>query len=224
MTDKQKAIFELVSKYTSSRGCEYLEIDVDPWNNMPYNGRNFGCGDEKHETPQKLPFDISEIITEFLNSLDHGFDEDNLSGMSFKLYPKTKKIVVLGTYQDLGDGDSSEIEMDEENNNDLKSIMDELKEKNVYPYAEVSFNGGGDDGYIESTMVIDSGNEPSQRVEDFAGLDDFLYNMLGNFGGWEIDEGSFGNFLIDTRAGTITLRFTWNEYVYENVIFGEYDF
>ena len=224
MTPKQKSIFELVSKYSSSRGCEYLEIDVDPWNNMPYNGRNFGCGDEKHETPQKLPFDISEIITEFLNSLDHGFDEDNLSGMSFKLYPKTKKIVVLGTYQDLGDGDSSEIEMDEETNNDLKSIMDELKEKGVYPYAEVRFNGGGDDGYIESEMIIDSGNEPSQRVEDFAGLDDFLYNMLGNFGGWEIDEGSFGNFLIDTRAGTIRLNFTWNEYKYEEAVFGEYDF
>jgi hypothetical protein len=114
--------------------------------------------------------------------------------------------------------------MDEETNENLKSIMDKLKEKGVYPYAEVSFNGGGDEGYIDSTMVIDSHNKPSQRVEDFAGLDDFLYNMLGNFGGWEIDEGSFGNFLIDTRAGTITLRFTWNEYIYENVIFGEYDF
>jgi hypothetical protein len=224
MTDKQKAIFELISKYSQLRGCEYFEIDVDPWTNEPYNGRNFGCGNEKHETQDKLPFDVTEIITEFLNSLDHGFDEDNFSGMSFKLYPKTKKIVVLGTYQDLADGDSSEIEMDEETNENLKSIMDKLKEKGVYPYAEVSFNGGGDEGYIDSTMVIDSHNKPSQRVEDFAGLDDFLYNMLGNFGGWEIDEGSFGNFLIDTRAGTITLRFTWNEYIYENVIFGEYDF
>jgi hypothetical protein len=224
MTDKQKAVFELISKYTQSRGCEYLEIDVDPWNNMPYNGRNFGCGTEKHETRDKLPFDASEIITEFLNSLDHGFDEDNLSGMSFKLFPKTKKIIVLGVYQDLGDGDSSELEMNEESEETLKPIMDELKEKGVYPYAEVRFNGGGDDGYIESEMIIDSGNEPSQRVEDFAGLDDFLYNMLGNFGGWEIDEGSFGNFLIDTRAGTITLNFTWNEYKYEDVVFGEYDF
>jgi hypothetical protein len=224
MTDKQKAVFELISKYTQSRGCEYLEIDVDPWNNMPYNGRNFGCGTEKHETRDKLPFDASEIITEFLNSLDHGFDEDNLSGMSFKLFPKTKKIIVLGVYQDLGDGDSSELEMNEESEETLKPIMDELKEKGVYPYAEVRFNGGGDDGYIESDMIIDSGSKPSQRVEDFAGLDDFLYNMLGNFGGWEIDEGSFGNFLIDTRAGTITLNFTWNEYKYEDVVFGEYDF
>jgi hypothetical protein len=224
MTDKQKAIFELVSKYTSSRGCEYLEIDVDPWNNMPYNGRNFGCGTEKHETQDKLPFDASEIITEFLNSLDHGFDEDNLSGMSFRLYPKLRKIIVSGIYQDLGDGGSSELEVDEESDENLKPIMDELKEKGVYPYAEVRFNGGGDDGYIESTMIISSGDKPSQMIEDFAGLDDFLYNMLGNFGGWEIDEGSYGNFIIDTRAGLIKLELTWNEYKYEDVVFGEYDF
>jgi hypothetical protein len=213
-----------VSKYTSSRGCEYLEIDVDPWNNMPYNGRNFGCGTEKHETRDKLPFDASEIITEFLNSLDHGFDEDNLSGMSFRLYPKLRKIIVSGIYQDLGDGGSSELEVDEESDENLKPIMDELKEKGVYPYAEVRFNGGGDDGYIESTMIISSGDKPSQMIEDFAGLDDFLYNMLGNFGGWEIDEGSYGNFIIGTKTGVIKLELTWNEYKYEDVVFGEYDF
>ena len=224
MTDKQKAVFELISKYTQSRGCEYLEIDIDPWNNIPYNGRNFGCGTEEHETRDKLPFDASEIITEFLSSLDHGFDEDNLSGMSFRLYPKLRKIIVSGIYQDLGDGGSSELEVDEESDENLKPIMDELKEKGIYPYAEVSFNGGGDDGYIESTMIISSGDKPSQMLENFAGLDDFLYNMLSNFGGWEIDEGSYGNFIIGTKTGVIKLEFTWNEYKYEDVVFGEYDF
>ena len=224
MTNKQKAIFDLISKYVQSRGCEYLEIDIDPWNNIPYNGRNFGCGHEKHETQDKLPFDANEIITEFLNSLDHGFDEDNLSGMTFRLYPKLRKIIVSGTYQDLGDGGSSELEVNEEDDENLKPIMDGLKEKGVYPYAEVSFQGGGDDGYIESTMIIDSNSKPSQMIENFAGLDDFLYNMLSNYGGWEIDEGSYGQFIIDTRAGLIKLEMTWNEYKYEDVVFGEYEF
>jgi hypothetical protein len=224
MTDKQKAIFDLISKYVQSRGCEYLEIDIDPWNNIPYNGRNFGCGHEKHETQDKLPFNVSEFITEFLNSLDHGFDEDNLSGMTFRLYPKLRKIIVSGTYQDLGDGGSSELEVNEEDDENLKPIMDGLKEKGVYPYAEVSFQGGGDDGYIESTMIIDSNSKPSQMIENFAGLDDFLYNMLSNYGGWEIDEGSYGQFIIDTRAGLIKLEMTWNEYKYEDVVFGEYEF
>jgi hypothetical protein len=224
MTNKQKAIFDLISKYVQSRGCEYLEIDIDPWNNIPYNGRNFGCGHEKHETQDKLPFDANEIITEFLNGLDHGFDEDNLSGMTFRLYPKLRKIIVSGTYQDLGDGGSSGLEVDEEDDKNLKPIMDELKEKGVYPYAEVSFQGGGDDGYIESTMIIDSNSKPSQMIENFAGLDDFLYNMLSNYGGWEIDEGSYGQFIIDTRAGLIKLEMTWNEYKYEDVVFHQEEF
>jgi hypothetical protein len=80
MTPKQKSIFELVSKYASSRGCEYLEMDVDPWNFTPYNGRNFGCGTERHENPQKLPFDISDIITEYVGENASDVDEDNLNG------------------------------------------------------------------------------------------------------------------------------------------------
>ena len=66
MTPKQKSIFELISKYASSRGCEYLEMDVDPWNYTPYNVIYFGCGTERHENPQKLPFDIGDIITDML--------------------------------------------------------------------------------------------------------------------------------------------------------------
>jgi hypothetical protein len=224
MTNKQKAIFDLISKYVQSRGCEYLEIDIDPWNNIPYNGRNFGCGDEKHETQNKLPFDASEIISEFLNSLDHGFDEDNLSDVTFKLNPKSRKIIISGIYQEFTDGDSHEIEIDEKTDEYLKPIMDELKENGVYPYGEVYFHGGGDDGYIESSIIISSGDKPAQMIENFTGLEDCLYNMLGNFGGWEVEEGSFGSFLIDTRAGTITLRFTWNEHKYEDVVFGEYEF
>ena len=57
MTPKQKSIFELISKYASSRGCEYLEMDVDPWNYTPYNGRSVGCGTEEYEKKEKMPFD-----------------------------------------------------------------------------------------------------------------------------------------------------------------------
>jgi hypothetical protein len=38
------------------------------------------------------------------------------------------------------------------------------------------------------------------------------------------DEGSFGNFMIDSRAGTITLKFIWNEYAYEDVVFHQEEF
>jgi hypothetical protein len=61
-------------------------------------------------------------------------------------------------------------------------------------------------------------------VDSVPGLNDYLYDMLGVYGGWENDEGSFGNFMIDSRAGTITLKFTWNEYAYEDVVFHQEEF
>lgn len=224
MTPKQKSIFELVSKYASSRGCEYLEMDVDPWNFTPYNGRNFGCGTERHENPQKLPFDISDIITEYVGENTSDVNEDNLSGLSFRLYPQTRTITISGVYQEVVDGPSSETELSEENNENLKETMDFLKKENIYPFAEVDFSGGGDDGYIDDILRVDAGSKPQRKVSDVPGLEDYLYDMLNMYGGWENDEGSFGNFIIDSRAGTITLTFTWNEYAYEDIVFHQEEF
>jgi hypothetical protein len=224
MTPKQKSIFELVSKYASSRGCEYLEMDVDPWNFTPYNGRNFGCGTERHENPQKLPFDISDMITEYVGENASDIDEDNLSGLSFRLYPQTRTITISGTYQEVVDGPLDETEKSEEDDEILKKIMDFLKKEDIYPFAEVEFSGGGDDGYVDDTLYVDAGSKPERKVDSVPGLSDYLYDMLNVYGGWMNDEGSFGNFMIDSRAGTITLKFTWNEYAYEDVVFHQEEF
>ena len=224
MTPKQKSIFELVSRYASSRGCEYLEMDVDPWNFTPYNGRNFGCGTERHENPQKLPFDISDIITEYVGENASDVDEDNLNALTFALYPQTRTITISGTYQEIVDGPSSETELSEEDDENLKEIMDFLKKEDIYPFAEVDFSGAGDDGYIHDNLYVDAGLKPLRKTSDVPYLEDYLYNMLSDYGGWMNDEGSFGNFMIDSRAGTITLKFIWNEYAYEDVVFNQEEF
>lgn len=224
MTPKQKSIFELVSKYVASRGCEYLEIDIDPWNYTPYNGRNFGCGTEGHENPQKLPFDISEIITEYVGENASDFDDDNLSSISFRLYPQTRTVTIIGTYQEIVDGPLDETERSEEDDEKLKEIMNFLREEDIYPFAEVQFNGGGDDGYIDDNLDVHTGSKPQRNVSSVPGLEDYLYDMLNVYGGWMNDEGSFGTFMIDSRAGTITLKFVWNEYAYEDVVFNQEEF
>lgn len=224
MTPKQKSIFELVSKYVSSRGCEYLEIDVDPWNFTPYNGRNFGCGTQAYENTQKLPFDISEIITEYISENTSDVDEDNLNSLNFRLYPKSNRVMISGTYQEIVDGPSSEMEKHKEDDEMLKGIMDELENEGVYPYADVDFSGAGDSGYIDETLHVHSGSKPSVSLNKFPNLESYLYEMLSQYGGWENDEGAFGSFTIDTRRGAITLNFTWNEYAYEDVVFHEEEF
>ncbi len=222
MTDKQKSIFELVSKYAQSRGCEYIEIDIVPWTREPYNGRSVGCGTEEYEKKEKMPFDISELITEYTNENLSDVDDENLSGLNFRLYPKTRTVTISGTYQEIVDGPSGEIIRDKDEDENLKEIMEFLESEGIYPFAEVDFSGGGDSGYIEDYLSVNDGRKVDSA--SVPGLNDYLYEMLSEYGGWENNEGSFGNFTIDSRAGTITLNFTWNEYAYENVVFTQEEF
>jgi len=62
--------------------------------------------------------------------------------------------------------------------------------------SNVTFDGGGDSGYIQS---IDS---EDREVPEF--ILDILYEVLEErYGGWEINEGSAGEFEIDYKANTI---------------------
>ena len=147
-----------------------------------------------------------------------------MNALTFALYPQTRTITISGTYQEIVDGPLSETEISEEDDENLKEIMDFLKKEDIFPFAEVEFSGAGDDGYIHDNLYVDAGLKPLRKTSDVPGLEDYLYNMLGDYGGWQNDEGSFGNFMIDSRAGTITLKFTWNEYAYEDIVFHQEEF
>jgi len=67
----------------------------------------------------------------------------------------------------------------------------------------IDYSGGGDSGYLEDSF--NNGDSVPASVSDFC------YDMLENrFGGWEINEGSQGNFEIDLDRKEITLNHTYN--------------
>ena len=68
----------------------------------------------------------------------------------------------------------------------------------------LSYNGGGDSGYIESSF-----NETSDAVPD--SIENWCYKELeDHFGGWEINEGSDGRFIFDFNNSTVNLDHTFN--------------
>ena len=72
--------------------------------------------------------------------------------------------------------------------------------------ARVDFSGGGDDGYIEDDMWVDS-----ERVDIPKPIDDLLYSMLnGNFAGWENNEGGQGSWEFNSGDKTIFFDFNYN--------------
>ena len=48
--------------------------------------------------------------------------------------------------------------------------------------------------------------------------------MLSEYSGWEDNEGGYGKFLIDTRAGLVELTLTYNEYVDEDMLVGTFKY
>jgi hypothetical protein len=220
MTEKQKSIFELIFKYLNSRNCETAEFDLDAYSYSPYNGRSYSCvsGDNlSSRSDDKLPFDVSDFITEFINSESLDIDDDNLVELQLMIHPKTRKIELIAVYSDIVDGTSEQTEREASEDETTKALIDSLENSGLYPYAEIQFDGSGDSGYIHDHISVDSGLKPSKDLTNFPQLQDYLYDMLNNYGGWEINEGSYGVFTISLSMGTVTLDFTWNEYQNETV-------
>ena len=112
-----------------------------------------------------------------------------------------RKIIITSDIEEQK-ADTSSDEYDVINNTSVQSFLDE----NNIDYLEVSYSGGGDDGYIEDDGYDDDGNQYSLSND----LEEFLYDKLnGNFGGWEINEGSSGKFIIQRE--TVEIEHEWYE-------------
>ena len=130
--------------------------------------------------------------------------------LQLRVYGQERRVILDAVYSELVEGPSESTERNVENDDNLKNLIGEWESKGLYPFGEVTFNGGGDSGYIEGDVQIYKDPTIEKPLGDFPGLEDYLYDMLNNYGSWEINEGSQGYFRIDTIAGTVELFFTWN--------------
>lgn len=112
-----------------------------------------------------------------------------------------RKIIITSDIEEqTTDGSSDEYDVIE-----VPSVQSFLDENEIDDF-EVSYSGGGDDGYIEDDGYDDEGNQ--YRLSD--DLENYLYSKLNNsFGGWEINEGSSGKFIINRQ--TMEIEHEWYE-------------
>lgn len=111
------------------------------------------------------------------------------------------------SYYDRGEGSSISWDGD-----DGKQMFEEWETEGVFEDLEIpnngvltlSYNGSGDSGYIENSF-----DENGESVP--ATLEDWCYRELErNFGGWEINEGSDGEFIFNFNDMTVELVHTEN--------------
>ena len=125
------------------------------------------------------------------------------------IYPSENKIVLHQVrFTSYGTEDSGyelyieDYDEDDENYEyflEIRKFLDEIKATS----ATVTYEGGGDSGYINSTYESEKGTgEISGEIEEIC------YKLLEEFGGWEINEGSQGSIVF--TKDEVNVQHEWN--------------
>ena len=195
--------FKLLYFFLKSEGHDHITVsfniqsgEIDYW----YDA--YGRG------PIKLPERLKDLYEKLVNLVmeeDFEIDYDNYHTINVtydiddnQLLIRDNEVVLVTK----DSGTSTEIDSP-----DLLETMKNWLDKGIL-MMKVEFNGGGDSGYIDDYGYDEKGtNHPIP-----ASMEDFLYNMLeSNFGGWEINEGSQGQFEIYNKSSEIILSIGVNE-------------
>ena len=150
-----------------------------------------------------IPENIVELITKMIQKYWHETFEGTISELgtnrlNLLIKPKKMEWVLTGEIEE-------ELETDDSDSGKVKSEeFNQYMENNNVKFIGADYNGGGDDGYI-NTIEIDGEEKTQQQLERNSKTEivvNTLYDLLENgFSGWEIDSGSYGSLEIIKEVG-----------------------
>ena len=219
LTPEDKQYLRRVCRYLGSLGMidGSIEMDIDSGWNWDFSDINWE--DQTHfannynaEVPDGLT-PIYNKIADYIqeNNLYRSpeYDDINYERVDFDIDCQKGEISVNHWYTYYQRGNSNSVTWDAD---DDKEIFEEWEKDGVLEDLEIpidgiltlKYNGSGDSGYIENTF-----EELGDQVP--AAIEDWCYNQLErHFGGWEINEGSDGEFIFNFHDMTIELNHTYN--------------
>jgi len=210
MDSQLKKYLEVFSKYMETKGCKVAEWSGDYYN-MNLHGNNPDCisGNNRISSISN-PLPIQPLLEKYLDDNEKHFDfeGDDPYAIEVEFNRENMTLSVFELYSEYGSEKTGGLNENAEDNEQVKEIIEYFCKELEMCRGEIKFdfNGGGDSGYIDDKGTTDffgSVEIPSQ-------FEDFFYGMLNDFPGWEINEGSFGDFTIDMDLETIELDFSWN--------------
>ena len=171
-----------------------------------------------------LDFIFSEFADDGINIINwdvaNGYDLTGYCRLSFLFDFKNNKVKIKQSLQYYDtDYNSSEIDTDEIPTNIIDTLNELKKERKIERF-EVSFNGSGDSGYI------DSASDSNGKIFGLpADLEDYLYNLISEYvgSGWEINEGSQGTFYFNLNTKNIEFQYGLNIEDFDNEDLYEFD-
>jgi hypothetical protein len=209
LTPEEKKYLRSVSNYLKSLGTNVgnIEFDVESgWDTVDANELTHFSNMYRAEVPAGLIKILKKII-DYVHENDLAFHDtpDDLSWIrgEIDIDGDTQEITVSEYWTEYSTNDTITNTFEDE-----PEIFMELKELfengNVPEKLEVRFDGGGDSGYIHSTFEGTNISVP-------ANVEDYCYTLLERFfGGWEINEGSQGNFVFYLKDEITELNYSEN--------------
>ena len=213
LTPEEKKYLGRVSRYLASMGMNYGEINFEMEQDdeeISYSEYGFPTHFDNNYYAE-IPDGLVPILKKIIDYVDDDGLYSNLpdgSDIDYQRFEITidgvnREIFLTHIYSYFSEGDSTGIEYDD--------MIEEWEEKGVFDDTSIPedgrlilrYNGGGDSGYIESDF---ENGEPSPGA-----VEEWCYQQLEeNFGGWEINEGSQGEFQFDFNEKTVILSHTYN--------------
>lgn len=223
ITPEEKKMFKIL--YALSKTGNLGDFEWQ-WEDLNYNEKRFlepsteDFVEDNTYRPKKLkiPMAVVKILREFYIReisplITKGFedllekvdtDDDPRSEIYFTINTVTKRILAYVEIEYYVDHPES-FQWDEDD--DINPLLDELRLIN--PEATryfLGFDGGGDSGSLDNNIISDGPTNEFHMVPER--IKDWCYGNLP--GGWEIDNGSRGDFTFDLTENTIQLELTYS--------------
>jgi hypothetical protein len=211
LTDEDKAYLKKVAKYLQSTGLgigiieDYVSVDeMVTMDDIMEFKKALEYIKTFSRSQESVPQGYKNIISKILDNVKiDGNKVNNTYNTAVNVFADLNyKINLLTVGMDVyyNREEDSQVEYYED---EIGRVIDDLIKNNIKPEFDntlsVSYDGGGDSGWIENTFS--TGETVPKSFEDWG------YLVLSeNFGGWELDSGSKGSFEINFTDRTITIN------------------
>lgn len=221
LTTEDKQYLRRVCNYLGSLGMDAGEIEFEmdeygdslDYSNIHWNHITHFSNNYRADIPSGLIPILQKIAKYASDEQMYSSETPDVDSMSWQKFEISincgNQDISFNHYWSWYDrGDGSGVEWSGEEG---QEILEEWEKDGVLDDLEIPqdgqlilrYNGSGDSGYIESSF--EDGNSVPSAIEDWC------YNQLeSHFGGWEINEGSDGEFIFDFNKMTIDLNHTMN--------------
>jgi hypothetical protein len=218
LTPEDKQYLRRVCRYLGSLGMRDGSIEMDIDTGFDFDFSDIDWEKETHFS-NNYSAEVPDGLTPIFKKISNYIQENNLFGYSeedinyerieFDIDCERQELSVNHWWTFYGRGDSNSVTWDAEED---KEMFEEWEKDGVFEDLDIpndgiltiKYNGSGDSGYIESSFEETGDGVPTS-------IEDWCYNQLErNFGGWEINEGSDGEFIFNFHDTTIELNHTYN--------------